>query len=345
MALTPTEEQVALAETIRTLLRKTEPQDAWPLLCEQVGVPGLAVPESYGGAGAGPAELAVAALETGRELTVAPLLGSTVLATHALLESADESACERLLPPIAEGRSVAALAWTSAEGRWDPDTAACTADGGVLEGTAHFVLDGDTADVLLVVARAGDELALFEVEPAGQGVSRRHTPTMDASRRLAEVRLTRAAGRRIGTGDFRPALHRVRDLACAMLAAEQAGAAERALEITVAYTKEREQFGRPIGGFQALKHRMADMYVLVETARSAALAAATFAEDRERLSAVAKVHCSRALSTVAAEMIQLHGGIGITWEHPAHRYFKRAHSSEQLLGRPHEHLARVTARP
>ena len=132
-------------------------------------------------------------------------------------------------------------------------------------------------------------------------------------------------------------LGRVRDVACAVLAAEQAGAAARALELTVEYTLRREQFGRPIGSFQALKHRMADVHVLVETARSAAYAAPA----SSRLAAVAKVHCGEAFATVAAEMIQLHGGIAVTWEHPAHRYLKRAHASGQLFGPPQHHLARV----
>ncbi|WP_007027651.1 acyl-CoA dehydrogenase family protein, partial [Saccharomonospora iraqiensis] len=258
-AFAPTEEQQALAETVRALLERTPAERAWSLLCGQVGVAGLAVPEEYGGVGATPAEVAVVAHELGRELTPAPLLGSTVLATHALLASGDGAACARLLPSLAEGTGTAALAWTGTDGRWDPDTAACTAvagaDGGTVSGTAHYVLDGDTADTLLVVARgdtgsgeAGD-LGLFEVDPAATGVTRTHTPTMDTTRRLAVLTLDAAPARRIGTGDFRPALHRVRDLACAVLATEQAGTAERALELTVAYTREREQFGRPIGGF------------------------------------------------------------------------------------------------
>jgi alkylation response protein AidB-like acyl-CoA dehydrogenase len=157
---------------------------------------------------------------------------------------------------------------------------------------------------------------------------------MDETRRLAEVQLIGASARRVGIGNFRPGLRRVRDAGCAVLAAEQAGAAARALEITVEYTKRRRQFGRAIGGFQALKHRMADMYVQVETARSTAYAEG----DSEWMAAVAKTYCSEAFCAVAGEMIQLHGGIGITWEHGAHRYFKRAHSSAQLFGQPHEYL-------
>ncbi|SFQ09072.1 Acyl-CoA dehydrogenase [Amycolatopsis arida] len=350
MELLVTDEQRALAEAVRAVLRRTEGSRVWETLCAQVGVAGLAVPEEYGGAGAGPRELAVVAEELGRELVGGPFLGSAVLATAAVLAAGDTAAAARLLPGLAEGRAVAALAWVPEGGRWDPSTVACSASEGGVTGTAHYVPDGDRADVLLVVARDAAGVGLYEVDPAGPAVRRERTATMDETRPLATVTFTGAPARRLGGGDVRPALARVRDLACAVLAAEQAGAAAGALEITVAYTKEREQFGRPIGGFQALKHRMADLYVLTETARSAALAAADALTrggtgDAEpvpaRLAAVAKAHCSEALSTVAAEMIQLHGGIGITWEHPAHRYLKRAHGSAQLLGQPHEHLARL----
>ncbi|SFB45985.1 hypothetical protein SAMN05216266_112130 [Amycolatopsis marina] len=338
-------ERAALGETVRAVLRRHADTDPWPVLCAQVGVAALAVPEAYGGAGAGVPELAVVARELGRELVACPFLGSSVLTTLAILEAGNPTDHSRLLPGLAEGTSTAALAWTSAAGRWCPEEVACavTASGDrcTVDGSAHYVLDGDTADLLLVFADTGHGLALVEVDPDQRGVRRAGTPAMDQSRSFARVDLTRAAGRRLGSGDARPGLRHVRDLACAVLAAEQAGAAARALEITVAYSLEREQFGRPIGGFQALKHRMADLHVLVETARSAAEAAAEPGPHQSRMAAVAKAWCSRALSEVTAEMIQLHGGIGITWEHPAHRYFKRAHGSAELFGPPHQHLARL----
>jgi alkylation response protein AidB-like acyl-CoA dehydrogenase len=167
---------------------------------------------------------------------------------------------------------------------------------------------------------------------------------MDTTRRLAVARLDGTAGRPVGD---RAALARARDLTCIALSAEQVGAAQRALELTVAYTKDRVQFGRPIGSFQALQHRMADLHVLVESARSLSYAAASAAaEGADGLglhAAAAKAYCSEALARVAAEMIQLHGAIGITWEHDAHRYFKRAHGSAHLFGRPSEHIARIAA--
>ncbi|WP_191254370.1 acyl-CoA dehydrogenase family protein [Amycolatopsis oliviviridis] len=321
--MTFTAEQDALRDSVRKLLdREAVP---WPELCEQIGVAALAVPERFGGLGAGTAELQVVAEELGRVLADVPFLGSAVLAVHAILATGDDEACERLLPRLAEG-VVGAVAWTDADGRWDAP--ACRVVDSVVTGEAHYVLHGDEAEILLVVADG----SLYEVTDA-VGV---RTPAMDETRRLARVTFDSASARLLGPVD----LGALRDVAFAVLAAEQAGAAARAFELTVEYSKQRHQFGRPIGGFQALKHRMADLHVLVETARSAAYAA----PESSRLAAVAKVHCSEALATVAGEMIQLHGGIAITWEHPAHRYFKRAHGAAQLFGAPGEHLRRVRPR-
>jgi alkylation response protein AidB-like acyl-CoA dehydrogenase len=330
----------------------------WRRLCGEIGVAGLAIPERYGGAGAGLVEACLALEELGRGLVPSPLLGSAVLTGQALLACGDEEACRRRLPGIAGG-TVAALAWAPEAGRWDPGEAAYTArpgagpppGGWTLTGTAHHVLDGDTAGVLLAAARAPDGIGLFEVDPRHPGVARHPVTTMDTTRRLAAVALDGVPGRRLGAGPAGPVLARARDLACIALAAEQAGAAQRALELTVAYTKTRVQFGRPIGSFQALQHRMADLHVLVESAWSlcyaAAFAAGTGPDaglDRlGPLAAAAKAHCSQALTRAAGQMIQLHGAIGITWEHDAHRYFKRAHGAGQLLGRPEEHIARIAA--
>lgn len=322
------EEHLALRDAVRSLLAKSDDEELWARLCGDIGVAGFAIPERFGGFG-GLAETHVVLEELGRTLTPAPLLGS-VVATQALLASGDE----RLLPGIADGTTLAALVWTGADGRWDPDEVAVTATG-TLDGTAHYVLDGDLADVLLVAARTDDGVDLFEVDPAQDGVEREHVTTMDLTRRLAVVRLTGAVGRRLGPAK----LAEVRDIACAALSAEQVGTAARALELTVEHTKTRVQFGRPIGSFQALKHRMADLHVLVETARSASYAAV---RDGDPVSAaVAKVYCSEALCQVAAEMVQLHGGIAITWEHDAHLYFKRAHGSAHLFGSPSQHIARL----
>ncbi len=356
--MTTSEERAELARTVRSVLERESGSERvraaidaprgydeklWSVLCEQVGVAALAIPERYGGFGVGVRELQAVAEELGRGVTPSPLLGST-LAVQMLLASGDDDACARLLPDLATGSHIAALGWVDVAGRWDPERTAFTArqgDGYVVDGTAHYVLDGDTADVLLVVADYEGELGLFEVDPAA--AQRAHTASMDGTRRFATVTVDAASARRIG-GDVRQALASARDVACAVLAAEQVGAAAEALALTVAYSKERVQFGRPIGSFQALKHRMADMYVLVEAARSACYAAGDAIDagspDAPEAALTAKVYCSEAFETVAAEMIQLHGGIAITWEHDAHLYFKRAHSSSQLFGMPHEHLTR-----
>jgi alkylation response protein AidB-like acyl-CoA dehydrogenase len=345
----------ALRETVRTLLTR-QADDPWPQL-SGIGAAGLAIPECYGGAGASLRETCVVLEELGRTLTPSPLLGSAVLAAQALLVTGNADACRRLLPGIADGSRVAALVWTGPAGRWAPDEVACHVDrSGELTGTAQYVLDGDLADVLLVAARTRDGVELFEVAPGQPGVSRTVVTAMDLTRRLAVVRLAGVAGRRIGAVD----LARVRDLACVALSAEQVGAAARALELTVEYARTRVQFGRPIGAFQALQHRMADLHVLVEAARSASYACFACADRRSgRLegtaaealdsadlpvrAAVAKVRCSEALMRVAGEMIQIHGGIGITWEHDAHRYFKRAHGTWHLFGQPADHVARLAA--
>jgi len=334
-------------------------QELWRRLCTEIGVAGLAVPECYGGGGGGPVDVHVVLEELGRSLTPAPMLGSAVLATQAVLESGDEEACKRLLPGLAAGTVVAALAWTTEAGAWDPGVLACAATASgencLLTGDAHYVLDGDCASVLLVPAVAPDgETSLFEVGPAQPGVARSPDTAMDTTRRLASIRFHRAQARRIGagtgpdrTGLDRAGLDRIRDIACIALSAEQAGAAAGALASTVAYAKIRVQFGRPIGGFQALQHRMAEMYVLAESARSmsyaAAEAAAQGAPDLSVRAAAAKAYCSEALQQVSAEMIQLHGAIGMTWEHPAHRYFKRGHSSAVLFGAPGRHVDRIAA--
>ena len=338
-----TDEQRGLQDAVRTLLAKRSDSAAvrravqepggydatlWKVLCEQIGVAALAVPEQFGGVGVGRRELQLVTEELGRTLTPSPMLGSAVLAATLLAELGDDAASERLLPRIAEG-AIAAVAWADHAGRWADG--AISVEGATLTGDAHFVLEGDVADVLLVVAGG----AVYEVEPAA--AERVHTPTMDLTRRLADVRLDGAQGHRIGAADARSALRAALATAVVALAAEQVGAAAAILELTVAYTKVRHQFGRPIGSFQALKHRMADLHVLLEAARSAAYAAGSGTMHPS----AAKAYCSEAFQTIAGEAIQLHGGIAITWEHDAHLYFKRAHGSAVLFGTPADHLRRL----
>jgi alkylation response protein AidB-like acyl-CoA dehydrogenase len=350
----PTSEQRALRAAVRAVLAGHRPgadgsERIWSRLAAEIGVAGLTIPERFGGAGAGLSEAGVVQEELGRSLASTPMLGSAVLGTQLLLQSGDEAACARLLPGLADGSQVAAVAWTTAPGRWDPAEVACQATAGPdgawsTDGTAHFVLDGARATVLLVPVRTANGTGLLEVRPGQAGVTVTGCTTVDETRPLATVRFAGALGVRIGA---HAALAGARDMAAIALAAEQAGAAARALEVTVGYTKTRVQFGRPIGSFQALQHRMADLHVLVQSATSLVRAAAA-AADRgepglELRAAAAKVYCSDALSAIAAEMIQLHGAIAMTWEHEAHRFFKRAHGSAWLLGSPGAHVARIAA--
>ena len=301
----------------------------WARLCKEIGAAGLAVPEEYGGSGATLLEACVVLAELGRTLTPAPMLGCAVLATQALLLSGDEEARARLLPDICAGDRIVAVCWEADCREADRDR---------LTGEARDVLDAAAADTLLVTAGGG----LWEVDAAAPGVTRDATAALDPTRRLGAVRFDGAPARRLAGGDPRPAL---RDVACVALSAEQVGAAERALELTVDYTKTRVQFGRPIGSFQVLQHRLAAAHVRLEAARAASEAAAEAltagAADAPARAAVAKVCCSETLQAIAAEMVQMHGGIAITWEHDAHLYLRRAWAAAQLFGAPAAHVDRL----
>ncbi|WP_127781893.1 acyl-CoA dehydrogenase family protein [Rhodococcus sp. X156] len=350
-----TEEQAGLRASVRDLLSKHSDSAAvrtaiqaeqrhdtalWERLCQQVGVAALAVPEAYDGVGATFMECHVVQEELGRRLAPTPMLGSAVLAVQALLLSGDDAACARLLPGIASGESTVAVCWASAAG-WD--TPGVAVRDGVLHGSAHYVLDGEHADVLLVLATDGAAVSLHEVAADADGVRRTARPSMDPTRGLSTVDFDGVAATRLSAPE--DLAEKLRTVAVVAVSAEQVGGAQAVLDLTVAYTKDRRQFGRQIGSFQALKHRMADMYVLVESARSISYAAADAVSrgtaDAAELAATAKVYCSEAFSTVAGEAIQLHGGIGITWEHDAQLYFKRAHGTAQLFGQPSEHLLRL----
>jgi alkylation response protein AidB-like acyl-CoA dehydrogenase len=311
----------------------------WRLLCEQIGVAALAIPEEYGGFGASLVESLVVVGELGRTLAGVPMIGSAVLGTQAVLLSGDVDACDRLLPEVAEGTRTLAVCWASERG-WD--AFGVHEDYGTLTGTAHYVIDGHHADTLVAVTSSG----LFEVEANATGITRRAVPTMDPTRKLAEITFAAVPARRLGTEDPAAAIARLHEIAWAALAAEQVGAAEQCLEMTVEYTKSRVQFGRAIGSFQALKHRMADMYVLLESAKSASYAATAAIAAGSPSAAediwAARVHCSEALTTIVAETVQLHGGIAITWEHDAHLFFKRAHGDAQLFGTPRRRLTQPT---
>ena len=308
------QERELLRQTVAALVDKHAPSAAvrramdsergydeslWAMLCEQVGVAALVVPEEFGGAGGELADAAVVLEELGRGLVPTPLLGTTLAEVALLAADTPDSAT---LEQLASGSAVGTVVF-------DPG----------------YVINGDVADVVLAVQdRRIIRWTDVRVEPAA---------TMDPTRRLA--RLTPGATTTIGTDPG------IAGTAAILLAAEQIGAAARCLDLTVEYTKQRVQFGRPIGSFQALKHRMADLYVAVQAAR--AVVGDAVSDPTPTSAALARLAATEAFSMVAAEAVQLHGGLAITWEHDMHLYFKRAHGSAQLLGVPREQLHQLEA--
>ncbi len=332
----------------RTETAETYDTGLWRTLAADLGCAGLLIPEASGGAGASCREAAVVAEETGRAVAPVPYLGSSVVATAALLAAGDAD----LLTALADGTATAALAvpFAAAPGGRPEPTARLgppgpgTDDGGyLLSGTVAGVADALPADVLLVPAD-GVPYGLYAVRHADAGVSVTPVVSLDMTRQLADVTLDNVPARCIATGAAaEQAVAAALTAGAAVLASEQLGLAERCLEITVAYLKERHQFARPIGSFQALKHRAADLWVGVTQARAAArYAAACLARDDPDTPvavALAKAACSDIAVKAAQECVQLHGGIGFTWEHPAHLYLKRAKSSSIGFGTADHHRA------
>jgi alkylation response protein AidB-like acyl-CoA dehydrogenase len=338
---------------VRELMETADGLDGgvWRQAGEQLGLQGIAIPEEYGGSGFSFAEQAIVLEELGAALYGGPYLASAVLAATALLASPDEDAQKAYLPGIASGELIATLAFTEEDGSWDPDAirlaATSDGDGWRLDGRKSFVLDGHTAGLILVVARTSDGLSLFAVPADAPGLTRTALPTLDQTRKLARLDFAAVPATLIGSaGDASAVLSHTLDVAAIAQAAEQLGGAQRALDMAVEYAKVRHQFGRPIGSFQAIKHRCADLLLEVESLRSAVqYAAAAVAENSAEVPVVAslvKAYASDVYFHVAAENIQIHGGIGFTWEHDAHLYFKRAKASELFLGDAsyhREHLA------
>jgi len=361
MTFTFTEEQEELRRMVRRFLEHTSPPSegrrlmetaggydpaVWARMASELGLQGLTIPERYGGAGFGPVERLIVLEEMGRVLLCAPYLSSAVLAVDALRASGDEPALRALLPGIADGSTIATLAVSEEDGRWTAEGRQARAGRSgttyVLDCRKSFVLDGGIASLILVVAQAGEGPTLFAVDGREPGLSRRPLQTLDMTRKLATLDFDGVPARLVGTeGAAADILDRTTQLAIVALAAEQVGGAQRCLDMSVEYAKLRVQFGRPIGSFQAIKHKCAEMLLEVESARSAAYYAAWAAADGARdlplVASLAKASCSEAYSHVAAENIQIHGGIGFTWEHDAHLYYRRAKSSEVLLGSPTHH--------
>ncbi|MDQ1488008.1 MAG: hypothetical protein QOJ23_522 [Actinomycetota bacterium] len=342
---------------VRRLMETTEGYDpkVWAQMGNELGLQSLHIPEAYGGQGYSFVELVVVLEEMGRALLCAPYFASVCLAANAILNAGTEEQKAELLPGIASGETIATLAFTEPSGKWDANgitmEAVPSGSGGsggyTLDGTKMFVLDGHTAGLIVVAARsAGSDgtegISFFTVDGDAPGLTRTALPTMDQTRKQAKLEFSGVKASLLGEeGAGWAALSKTLDQVAVCLAAEQVGGAQKCLDMSVEYAKVRIQFGRPIGSFQAIKHKCADMLLEVESSKSAAYYAGwAAAEDNDELPVVAslaKSYCSEAYFHAAAENIQIHGGIGFTWEHDAHLYFKRAKSSEILFGDPTYH--------
>lgn len=350
-----TEERSALRDSVHRLLTDESTEsavratmetesgyavDLWKQL-GAMGVIGLVIDESHGGSGAGPMELEVVMEEAGAALLCSPLLASGVLAARLLIALGDAETMGRLLPGIASGSTIATTVLTGDTGCWTEAgvaiTASCEGDKWHLDGRGSYVLHGQNADVLLVVANTDDGLMAFEVDPQVKGVLVEALPTLDRTLRLAAITFNGAVAKPIKTAlPVWGAAQQSIELALVGLAGEQAGGARKVLEFTVEYAKTRIQFGRQIGSFQAIKHMAADLLLETESAISAARhAAMSLAEQSEKKNeavSLAAFACADAFVKTAADGIQMHGGIAFTWEHPAHLYLKRARANAYLFG-------------
>ncbi|HEY6792909.1 MAG TPA: acyl-CoA dehydrogenase family protein, partial [Trebonia sp.] len=345
--------QLSTSEEVRRAMATARGYEdkTWQRLSRELGLPGLSIAEEYGGAGLTEQELGIAIEEAGASLLCAPLFATAALAVPLLKALDDEEAIARYAPRIAAGKLTATVALAEDSGTWQPSAVAATArpagdgEGWLLNGVKNYVVDGATAGLILVVARAfgaarpaSGELGVFAVDNGAPGLDVEQLVTLDQTRKQARVTLSDVRARRVGVGatDAIAAVDKATAVSRALLAAEQAGGAQHCLDMTVAYAKARVQFGRAIGSFQAIKQRLAEMLILTESAKSAAHAAieaaASSAPDLEHVAAVAALTAGEAYAYVSAQTVQLHGGIGFTWEHDAHLHFKRARASAILLG-------------
>ncbi len=354
-------EAAAISEAARAFLKEAAPFDVvrqttataegwaptqWRTFASELGFAGLAAPESVGGAGLGVAELAAVAEALGETLLPIPWFESAALATLILNEAGGEAH----LGKIASGEAIATFAARDQSGGLLPEALGARVEGGKLCGTAHYVPFGAQADLFIVAAREAAGLSLFAIGRGAPRLSIEPRTSLDLTRPLATLNFDNVPidGAQVGQpGKSAAPLMRALDHASVVLAAEQIGGMQRTLDEVVAYAKQRVQFGRAIGSFQAMKHRFADMKLALEAARSAlswALEAlATNDPEASLACAGTRAYCSHAYLKLAAEGIQLHGGIGFTWEHHAHLFFKRARSSSTLLDPPAHHRERVAA--
>ena len=364
-----TDEQDQFREVIQRFIRDKSPttevrrvmesttgfdREVWHQLCEELGLAGIHVPENYGGAGFGRVESCIALEEMGRGLLCSPYFGSAILATSAILHGADDEQKATLLPMLTGGEKIASLAVAESSGCWDGSDIATTATGSgdafILNGTKQFVLDGHSADIVIVAARGadprtGEGIGLYVVDGNAQGLERCEVNTIDATRKLAELRFSDVRAESLNrAGHDEQTIDQILDDAAIALANEMIGGAQALLDATVEYAQLRMQFGRLIGSFQAVKHKCAEMLLDVELAKSAAYYAAQALDDGDSevssLASFAKATASDTYMRTAIESIQLHGGIGFTWDHDTHLWYKRAKSSEVFLGDPSYHRER-----
>ena len=364
------EEQDAFRDSLRRFLEDKSPTTevrrlmamdsgydptVWRQISQDLGLTGIHIPESYGGMGYGVSELAIALEEAGRALLCAPLLASTVMAATAILETASEDQKKALLPAIAAGEEIATLALAEDSGHWTANGVATTAtpagSGYRLDGVKSFVLDGHTAGRIVVAARrpgtiGGKGLSLFTVPSDARGLDRHLLKSADATRNLARLTFEGVEADLLGAeGEAAAPLARTLDIAAIGLANEMVGGAERLREDALAYLGMRVQFGRPVASFQAIKHKAADILLDVELAKAAAYYAAAAIDEGDdditALAAIAKAAASDAYIAAGVHAVQMHGGIGFTWDNDTHLWFKRAKSSEVFLGSANQHRERL----
>ncbi len=342
---------------VRRLMETDEGYDpaVWSQMANELGLQSLHIPEEYGGQGFTWVELGIVLEEMGAALLCAPYYSTVVLAANAIMNGATPEQQAELLPGIASGETIGALAITEPNGKWDASgiemVASGSGDAVTLDGTKSYVIDGHLANLIIVAARSAgstgtDGVGLYAVDGDAAGLNRTQLATLDQTRKQARLDFAGVPARALGdAGNAWGAVEKTLQHASVGLCNEMVGGAQKVLDMSVEYAKVRVQFGRPIGSFQAIKHKCADMLLEVESAKSAAYyAAGTAAEDTDELpviASLAKAYCSDAYFHAAAENIQIHGGIGFTWEHDAHLYFKRAKSSEVLLGDATYHRERL----
>ena len=350
------EDQIALRDQARRFLADKCPTKAvraildgadrydralWKGLAD-LGFMGVAIPEAYGGLGAGHLELCVIAEELGRALAPVPFASSIYLAAEALMLAGSEAQKQKYLPKLASGEAIGALAFSEGAGNPSPKNIRAVAAGGRITGEKNPVADGDICDILIVAARTGtagneSDISLFIVDPASAGVTRTPVETLDPTRAHAKITFANAAAEPLGaTGQGWSILQQVLDRAAVLTAFEQVGGADRALEMGRDYALERMAFGRPIGSFQAIKHMLADMYVAATLARSnayyGAWALSTGAAELPRAAATARVSATQAFQLCSKNNIQTHGGMGFTWEFDCHMFYRRSNLLALSLG-------------